>query len=55
MSVTHPSQFPLHFERGGEELPALQCADGEAWRSKVSLEKVHPMKNSVSGSCVEAS
>ena len=40
---------------GGEALPALQCADGEAWRSKGSLEKIHPTKNSVSGSCVEAS
>ena len=39
---------------GGEVLPALQCADGEAWRSKGSLERMHPMKNSVSGSCVEA-
>ena len=39
---------------GSEALPVLQCADGEAWRSKGSLEKVHPMKNSVSGSCVEA-
>ena len=40
---------------GGEALSALQCADGEAWRSKGSLEKMHPIKNSVSGGWVEAS
>ena len=33
---------------GGEALPALQCADSEAWRSEGSLEKMHRVKNSVS-------
>ena len=40
---------------GGEALPALHCADGEDWRSKGSLEKMHAIKNSVSGSWVVAS
>ena len=40
---------------GGEALSPLQCADGEAWRSVGSLEKMHPLKNSVSGTGVEAS
>ena len=34
---------------------SLFCADGKAWRSKGSLERMHRMKNSVSGSFVQAS
>ena len=40
---------------GGEALSALQYADVGPWRSEGSLEKMHPIKNSVNGSCVEAS
>ena len=40
---------------GDEALPALQCADGEPWRSEGSLEKTHAIKNSVNGSWVVAS
>ena len=40
---------------GCEALSALQCADGGPWRSKGSLEKMHPTKNFVSGNSVVAS
>ena len=46
--------------RGGETLPISSWIDdgrwrSKSWRSKGSFEKIHPIKNYVSGSCVETS